>query len=1071
MKKVLFLIWFLFSFILVNSLYSQSQSNMFYRGEMNGWGSTAMSSLNLPTVNYNWVVTIDSDGDDSQSDFKFANTVNWSGIDWSRGDQITLNSLTNFYQPNGGNGHFSESASKSYTFTFKDVSSGNSEGYVFEFSSAPVNISSVTESNTISAWPGQSITITASLTGVKPTEQKIWLRYSISSDFSSSTILSMSNVSGNDYSADIPSSANISGVTIYYYAFSTGDITATHINADIATINFTKPTNNSYTVATTWTTTASGDGSWNDPNSWDAGVVPVSGQPVTIEDDLVLDQTANVSNLIISNGVTFTASDATPRTLTISDGGTLTNNGTFTASTGKVSFAGSGTVAGSSATTFNDVDISGGVNFGSASTIDGTLTINAGGFVNTNAPTYSSNSTLLFDTGGAYTIDGDAAIWETGTSLGKGIPNNVTVGTTNPLNIYQARDVTGNLTINSGGTVVQGNNVFTIQGNFTNAGTFSFVADGASPLIVKGNLINQSDASITLSNQVGGDMHLEGDYQSSGTVNFNNRAIFFKGGNPQLVTGANDPINFDYLFVDKTGATTLTFDQNVSINDKFDQISGNATIASGKTLTIGASAVADIASGSTLTTNGNLVLSSDGTGTGSLIVNGTISGDVTVERYLTNYDNATDAKYHFISSPISNQKIQDVMDGEVVSVENFVTDPPTAGVDFYKFDEPTNTWINSKALDSENVIWNENFEDNFEVGRGYLVAYPTAPVTKAFSGTINNDASYVLSCTYTDGEGNGWNLLGNPYPAAINWNAVTLGDGVDNALYYYDASTQNYIAYLRISGDNYTSTGGSQYIPAGQGFMVHANNTGSTKTVTIEKADLTHTGQDVYYKSSTNLLSGSLSLQVTGNNFSDKTIIHFNEQATTDFDGKYDAFKLMSANMQVPMIYTSNEENVQFAINGLPQIEEGTSIPVSLRIGADGTYTIDANINEIETNIFLEDLFTGTSTKLNENPTYSFTASEGDDPNRFLLHFGVVGIGEQEQAPTLQAYMVDNRLYVNNSLEQAQLAIYDLQGRLVAEQSLNSGGLQALPLDLPAGVYIVRLNNASESRAVKINVQ
>jgi hypothetical protein len=510
--------------------------------------------------------------------------------------------------------------------------------------------------------------------------------------------------------------------------------------------------------------------------------------------------------------------------------------------------------------------------------------------------------------------------------------------------------------------------------------------------------------------------------------------------------------------------SNVTIDNLVNIPNSIDIETHNITISNDAALTINPLSSLtlfgnlNIPSTKSSRAIGQMLIKSSSSGTGSLIVNGTVTGNVTVERYLTNYDNSTDAKYHFISSPVSIQAIQ----------PEFVTDPPTAGVDFYKFDEATNTWINSKVSGG---AWNSGFENNFVVGRGYLVAYPTAPVTKAFSGTLNNNASYVLTCTYTDGQGNGWNLLGNPYPAAIDWNSVTLGDGVDNALYYYDASTQNYIAYLRISGDNSTSTGGSQYIPAGQGFMVHANNTGSTKTVTIEKADLTHTGQDVYYKSSTNLLAGSLSLQITGNNFSDQTIIHFNEQASTDFDGNYDAFKLMSANIQVPMIYTENEENTQFAINGLPQVEEGTSIPVSLRIGADGTYTIEANINEIETNIFLEDLFTGTSTKLNETSSYSFTASENDNPNRFLLHFGMVGVGEQEQASTLQAYVVDNRLYVNNSLEQAQLAVYDLQGRLVAEQSLNSGGLQSLPLDLPAGVYIVRLNNASESRAVKINVQ
>ena len=497
------------------------------------------------------------------------------------------------------------------------------------------------------------------------------------------------------------------------------------------------------------------------------------------------------------------------------------------------------------------------------------------------------------------------------------------------------------------------------------------------------------------------------------------------------------PSEYSNVIID--GIVTLTSDETVK----------NITVAADASLTVNAT--------KSLTVGENLTIKSDATGTGSLITNGTLSGNVSVERYLTNYDNSTDVKYHFISSPVSSQAIQ----------PEFVTDPPTAGVDFYKFDEETNTWINSKVSGG---AWNSGFEDNFVVGKGYLAAYPTTPETKEFSGTLNNDASYSLTCTYTDGQGNGWNLLGNPYPAAIDWDAVTLGDGVDNALYYYDASTQNYIAYLRISGDNSTSTGGSRYIPAGQGFMVHANNTGSTKTVTIEKTDLTHTGQDVYYKSSTNLLAGSLSLQVTGNNFSDKTIIHFNEQATTDFDGNYDAFKLMSANMQVPMIYTGNKENTQFAINGLPQVVEGISIPVSLRIGADGTYIVEANINEIETNIFLEDLFTGTTTKLNETSTYTFTASEGDNENRFKLHFGATGVNEI-QKEALQAYMSGQNLFVIGEEGAAQLSVYDIQGKQLFNKQVELNSQFRQTLDLPQGVYVVSVQSKEIVKTAKVIIK
>jgi len=60
---------------------------------------------------------------------------------------------------------------------------------------------------------------------------------------------------------------------------------------------------------------------------------------------------------------------------------------------------------------------------------------------------------------------------------------------------------------------------------------------------------------------------------------------------------------------------------------------------------------------------------------------------------------------------------------------------------------------------------------------------------------------------------------------------------------------------------------------------------------------------------------------------------------------------------------------------------------------------------------------------------------------------------------------------VNNSLEKAQLAIYDIQGRLVVQQAINAAGLQSLPLNLPVGIYVLQLSNAQEAQSVKINVQ
>ena len=194
--------------------------------------------------------------------------------------------------------------------------------------------------------------------------------------------------------------------------------------------------------------------------------------------------------------------------------------------------------------------------------------------------------------------------------------------------------------------------------------------------------------------------------------------------------------------------------------------------------------------------------------------------------------------------------------------------------------------------------------------------------------------------------------------------------------------------------------------------------------------------------------------------------------ATQNYDAPFDGSKLKGFTT-APQLYTVTPDNKELSVNVVSKDKNEIQIPLHFEARFDATYSISVEDNTLENGItiYLTDLNLNREINLNENPTYSFTASPTDSPDRFLLHFGAVGIGEQDQAATLNAYVFDNRLYVNNSLEKAQLAIYDLQGRLVVQQAINAAGLQSLPLDLPAGIYVLQLSNTREAQSVKINVQ
>ncbi|MHC1776468.1 MAG: T9SS type A sorting domain-containing protein [Lentimicrobium sp.] len=435
---------------------------------------------------------------------------------------------------------------------------------------------------------------------------------------------------------------------------------------------------------------------------------------------------------------------------------------------------------------------------------------------------------------------------------------------------------------------------------------------------------------------------------------------------------------------------------------------------------------------------------------GSIITTGTVTGTVTVKRFLTKYNALDDEMFHLISSPVAEQAIR----------TEFVTNTPTAGHDFYKFDEVNNLWVNTRATGG---VWNTSFESDFVVGRGYLVAYPD-DVTKTFTGTLNS-AQIILTCSKTTGKGEGWNLLGNPFPSAIDWNLVTKGTGMDNALYYYDNASANYLYYIHYDG--VTIGSGQQYVPAMQGFMAHASTHGATLTIPV--AAKTHTGQNVFYKS-TNTVPGSIVLTVAANGHEDNAYIHFTSAASTAFDGAFDAYKLRSYSDVVPNLYTKGSDGSELAINGLPELEATTIIPVYFEAASEGEQTLTANLMSLPNAIvYLEDTKLNSVYNLTANPVYNFTSANGDQPNRFNLKFGSVGIDNPTTGEAVQVYAHSGMVYLNGAPAGAEVRLADITGRVVKQVRIGGDSLTTMNVsNLPHGMYVVTIISGKELLSRKI---
>lgn len=500
---------------------------------------------------------------------------------------------------------------------------------------------------------------------------------------------------------------------------------------------------------------------------------------------------------------------------------------------------------------------------------------------------------------------------------------------------------------------------------------------------------------------------------------------------------------------------TVTFNENTNSDwntvTNWDEIIPgsyqNIDIPSAKNAQIAATETANCYN---LMVNGTLTIESNSSNTGSLIINGSVSssGTITSQRYMSGSET-----WRLISSPVINQFISDV--------NNWTPSGSYTGghgYDFYAYQESTAEWLNQKVGDNDIT--------NFTPGQGYLVSFEAADQTKTFTGNLNNGDVVVSVSKTGTGDYAGANLIGNPYPSGIDWNNADRSLFSDNYAYVYDRvsnSGETYEGYALVNG-----SAADAFIAPHQGFFVIKSATGLAD-FTFTNAMRVHGGT---FSKNPTTFSG-LKLKVSNGSYYDLATIQLNEFASFDRD-RMDAIKFYSNNASMPNFYAVSKDSKQLAINTIPLIDIEEPIVMGVTIPADGIYEI--SLYELGTDfsdevLYIEDLLTGAKHNLTNDGSYSFSAVETDSPDRFLLHFGAVGIGEQDQATTLNAYVYNNRLYVNNSLEKAQLAIYDLQGRLLVQQAINVAGLQALPLNLPAGIYVLQLSNAQQAQSVKISIQ
>lgn len=448
-----------------------------------------------------------------------------------------------------------------------------------------------------------------------------------------------------------------------------------------------------------------------------------------------------------------------------------------------------------------------------------------------------------------------------------------------------------------------------------------------------------------------------------------------------------------------------------------------------------------------------LVVEATGDGVGSFFDNGTItygtSGTAKVQAYLGN--DAVVGKFHphLVGPLVDMANYTGAGTGALLSAFDVLPSNTFA----YEWDEPSAEWVNLSAL-TEEVSTGKGISLSTVDGFDHLLEMTGELITGALTSepmTNTNLGDYLLS---------------NPYPSSIFWDDMH-GDNTGNvadALSVWDGvpitagGTGSYKSYNTSSGGTGGFTG---YIQVGQGFFVTSSGTNSFEFYNTQR----HHSVDPFYAPVT-MYTNRLDVRLEGPSYGDGLLVHFYEDALTDFDINEDIENIESRFEDAPEIWTELEDGSNLSINAMPVDLLGAdmfSVPMSFKCGYSGTHTLSflgLESFETGTEVWLEDKQTGEDwVSINNNPEYTFTAFPAQLKDRFIIHFfGPTGLSELD-GPAVQIYSFGNHAYVvNDSQEKIKhVLIYNLTGELIMNEKVPDQRINKLFVSNKLGYFIVKV--------------
>lgn len=448
------------------------------------------------------------------------------------------------------------------------------------------------------------------------------------------------------------------------------------------------------------------------------------------------------------------------------------------------------------------------------------------------------------------------------------------------------------------------------------------------------------------------------------------------------------------------------------------------------------------------------------------------TGNITYKRNTTPI---TRFDYTYWSSPVAPQTL-------------VALSPLTLADKYYTFSPASNSWVN---VNSNTLM---------DAGKGYIIRGPNnfSPTVPAvfngqFYGVPNNG---VISTPIVVGTGD-VNIIGNPYPSALNINLFFDYNGVggsgtgivDKTIYLWTHNTpvaannysnSDYAVYNYMGGTGTTGALGTNSavptgkIASGQSFFIKGLANGNA---VFNNSMRVAGNNNQFYKNQPSAITSSDRSRVWLELFNNQggykqTMIGYAAGATNAFDSGYDG-ELVDGGSSVLLYSRLAPKNLSIQGRGLP-FNENDIIPLGFKVTTAGSYEIKlSNFDGLfdTQKVYIEDLLLNVIHDLKDS-NYTFTSASGVFDTRFVLRFTSTALStsaQQLDGTTVVVYKQNDVIHINSGVATMEdVKIYDVRGSLLySKNKVNATDLVVATLSSSQQVLLVTITSTDGKSVTK----